>query len=182
MMKETEDELTRRCQRGDADAFGVLVKRYAGRATVLAALLVGNRTDAVDVSQEAFVRAWRHIRTFEGRTSFYAWYCSILRNTSFTWLKKHKRGKDTKTLDGHDVPAPGPNPAMLAERNEQAERLLEAINQLSSVHREIIGLSHFEQLSYKEIAAVLEIPLGTVMSRLHAAREALRARLAGEDS
>jgi RNA polymerase sigma-70 factor (ECF subfamily) len=179
-MDDGEDELTKRSRQGDAEAFGILVRRYAVRATALAAVLVRNHADAVDLSQDAFVRAWRHIATFQGYSSFFAWYCRILRNTCSSWLRKRRPRGDAALLDDLHT-SPAADPAVLAERNEQADRLWEAILRLSDGHREIIVLSHFDGLSYKEMAVALEIPLGTVMSRLHAARKQLRARLAGEE-
>jgi len=178
-MPSGEHELMRRSQQGDTEAFGILVKRYAGRATALAAVLVGNQADALDLSQEAFVRAWRHIRTFKGQSSFYAWYCRILRNACFSWLRRHRRSDHEPWHDGEHA-AQAADPAVLAERNEQIDRLWAAIHQLPAKHREIIVLCHFDHLSYKEMASALDIPIGTVMSRLHAARKQLRACLAGE--
>jgi len=178
-MDDCDDDLIRRSKTGDA--FGALVKRYAGRATAVALALVGNYPDALDVSQEAFVRAWRHIRKFRGQSSFFAWYSSILRKVSLTWLKRRHRRRNVQLGEAADVPAPaGANPVAVIEHNEQSERLWQAILRLPTNHREIIVLSHFEHLSYKEIAHVLEVPLGTGMSRLHAARAALRRQLSGE--
>ena len=179
-MDESDEVLIRRCRRGDTEAFGTLVKRYAGRATGLALVLVGNYPDALDVSQEAFVRAWRHIGKFRGDASFFAWYASILRKVSLTWLRRRHKRKDVDLVEAAAEPASGPDPAVLAEQNEQAQRLWHAVLALPTKYREIIVLSHFQHLPYKEIADVLEIPIGTVMSRLHAARVALRAKLSGE--
>ena len=177
-MEHGEDDLTRRSQRGDPEAFGLLVKRYAGRATALAAVLVGNHADAVDLSQEAFVRAWRHIGSFRGHSSFFAWYCRILRNACFSWLKRRRRTGAVPLVDDRYA-AGAPDPAVLAERSDEIDRLWAAIFRLSTEHREIIMLAHFQDLSYKEMAAALEIPVGTVMSRLHGARKKLRTQLGG---
>jgi len=179
-MDDADDALIRRSQDGDAEAFGILVKRYAGRATGVAVVLVGNHADALDVSQEAFVRAWKHIRTFRGDSSFFVWYSSILRKVAFSWLRRRRKQSDEELMEARAVPQAGVDPAVLAERNEQTERLWQAILELPTKHREILVLKHFEYLSYKEIAGVLEIPIGTVMSRLHTAREDLRAQLSGE--
>jgi RNA polymerase sigma-70 factor (ECF subfamily) len=179
-METSDDELIGQCQSGDADAFGVLVRRYAARATQVALGLVGDHADAMDISQEAFVRAWRHIRKFRGRSSFFTWYSSILRKVALTWLHRRWKNTDVDLMDASAVPAGGFDPAVLAERNEQAECLWNTVLHLPTRHREVIVLSHFENLSYKEIAEVLEIPIGTVMSRLHAARKALRKQLTGE--
>ena len=179
-MDDSDDALIRRSQSGDTEAFGVLVKRYAGRATAVALFMVGNHPDALDVSQEAFVRAWRHIRTFRAESTFFAWYSSILRKVCLTWLRRRHRRKHVELLEANGMPAAGTDPAILGEHNEQTERLWQAILRLPTKHREIIVLNHFQHLSYKQIAEALEIPIGTVMSRLHAAREALRKQLPGD--
>ena len=179
-MDDSDDALIRRCQAGDTEAFGILVKRYAGRATGIATLLVGNHPDAMDVSQEAFVRAWRHIRGYRGESAFFTWYSTILRKVCLTWHGKRHRRKDSQPLDAARMSGPSADPASVAEDNEQAELLRRAILRLTSKHREIIVLKHFEDLSYRQIADALEIPAGTVMSRLHAARGALRNELRGD--
>jgi RNA polymerase sigma-70 factor (ECF subfamily) len=179
-MDDSDGSLVRRCQAGDTDAFGILVKRYAGQAVGLASVLMGNRAEAHDVSQEAFVRAWRHIRGFRGDTTFFRWYCSILRKVCWTWRKRRQRTMEP--LSAETLPADGSDPAFIAQQNEDTQQLWRAILDLSAPHREIIVLSHFQGLSYREIAELLEIPTGTVMSRLHAAREALRKRLVGVPS
>jgi len=181
-MEPADDDLIRQCKAGDTEAFGRLVRRYAGRATQVALGLVGDHADAMDVSQEAFVRAWRHIQKFRGESNFFTWYTSILRNVALTWLRRRLAHADVDLMDASAVPDGGIDPAVLAERSEQAERLWEAVLRLPTRHREMIVLSHFEQLSYREIAQVLEIPVGTVMSRLHAARKALRGRFTGDPS
>lgn len=178
-MDDSEDTLIRRCQQGDTDAFGVLVKRYAGRATGAAVALVGNRPDALDVSQEAFVRAWRHIGSFRGQSTFFAWYSRILRNASMTWLRRRHNCRDVELVHDWSVPAGEADPAVLAEQNDQKRQLWQAILKLPTKHREIIVMRHFQDLSYREIAEVLEIPVGTVMSRLHSARQSLRTQLLG---
>ena len=172
-MDESEAALIRQCQAGDRDAFGQLVKSCAGRAIGAAYLLLGNHEDALDASQDAFVRAWRNIKRFDGRSRFYTWYSTVLRNVCISRLRRRKR----RTVEMAAEPA-GPteqsDPSLLAERNERTEKLWQAILRLGLKHREIIVMNHFQHLSYKEIAAALEVPIGTVMSRLHNARKALR--------
>ena len=179
-MEPSDDKLVDLCQSGNTDAFGLLVRRYAGRATHLAMAMVGDHADALDISQEAFVRAWRHIRQFRGQSSFYTWYSCILRKVALTWLRRRCKNTDVDLMDASAVPDEGFDPAVLAERSEQAEHVWRAVLHLPTKHREVIVLSHFEHLTYKEIADVLEIPIGTVMSRLHAARKALREKLTGD--
>lgn len=180
-MDESEAALLRRCQAGDKEAFGVIVKRYAGSAVGVASLLLGSHEDALDASQEAFVRAWRHIRRFNTRLAFYPWYATILRNVCVSRLRRRAKRKTVTLGGGHADSDPEANPVVLAERNERRDRIWRAIQALSAQHREIVVMSHFQGMSYKEMAAALDIPIGTVMSRLHNAREALRKELVKED-
>ena len=180
-MDETDSALVRQCQAGNKDAFGALVKRHAPRAVGTAALLLGNHDDALDASQQAFVRAWRSIKRFDGRASFYTWYSTILRNVCISLYRRRSRRKAVELPDNHPEPRPWADPELLAQKNEQARRIWRAIQQLPIKHREVIVMSHFQHLAYKEIAASLEVPIGTVMSRLHAARKSLREKLTGEE-
>jgi RNA polymerase sigma-70 factor (ECF subfamily) len=175
----SESTLLKRCQAGDKEAFGLVVRQYAGRATGAALLLLGRHEDALDASQEAFVRAWRHIRRFDPARPFYPWYATILRNVCLSRLRRLRRTRTQELVPDH--PGSGDsNPVLLAERNERHDRVWKAILALKPRQREIIVLSHFQQMSYKEIAAAVDIPIGTVMSRLHAARQALREKLADD--
>ena len=174
-------ELMRRAKRGDVRAFGILVERYKERAYMIALGIVGTPEEAMDVSQDAFVSAWRSARTFRDGRPFYPWFYAILRNKCFNSLRR-RRVRRESSLDaardaGFDVADGAVDPATALERTELREILMGELDRLDPVHREIILLRHFEELSYKEIAAVLECPMGTVMSRLSAARRALRARL-----
>jgi len=170
----SEDALISRCQSGDTDAFGVLAKKYAGRAIGTASMFLGCHHDAHDASQEAFVRAWRGIKKFNSRSSFYTWYSTILRNVCISRLRKKSNKAGVELHENLPGEASRFDPSLLAERNERTERLWRAIMKLPDIHREIIVMSHFQHLSYKEIAELLEIPIGTIASRLHSARKALR--------
>jgi RNA polymerase sigma factor (sigma-70 family) len=178
-MDEAEGALIRQCQAGDKDAFGRLVKQFAGRAIGAAYLLLGNRDDAMEASQDAFIRAWRNIRRFDGRSKFYTWYSAVLRNVCLSRLRRrrHPTGEMVVEPPGQ---AESDDPSILAERSERTDLVRKAILQLPVKHREIIVMSHFQHMSYKEIAASLGIPIGTVMSRLHNARKALRELLPKE--
>jgi RNA polymerase sigma-70 factor (ECF subfamily) len=177
-MSESEAELIQRCQQGDRIAYGILVKRYAGKAIGSAALMLGSQHDAQDAAQEAFVRAWRSIRRFTGQSKFSTWFHTILRNICVDRLRKRKRrGTPGELHDVHAHPNPDCDPVHQAEQAERRRRVWQAIQQLSDAHREVIVLNHFQHMSYREMAEVLNIPFGTVTSRLHAARKALRDRL-----
>ncbi len=180
-MEESEVKLIRRCQTGDKDAFGAIVKRYAGAARGAAVLILGSYEDALDASQEAFVRAWRHIRTFDTEAPFYPWYAAILRNVCISKMRRRSGRRTVELVDGQARSSADSDPILLAERNERRDRIWRAIQALSPPHREIIVMNHFQGLSYKEIAAALDIPIGTVMSRLHAARQVLKSSLSDEE-
>ncbi|MEN8151056.1 MAG: sigma-70 family RNA polymerase sigma factor [Planctomycetota bacterium] len=171
------------CQKGSKDAFGTIVKRYMRRAYLAAVAIVGNRDDAMDISQEAFVKAYRAIGRFDPDRPFYPWFLRILRNQCFDWLRK-RRARPAGDLVA-ELPDNRMNPEVLARRDEIRDEVWSAVRKLSERDREIIVLRHFQHLTYAEIAETLGIPQGTVMSRLFTARsrlrEHLKERLASED-
>ena len=141
----------------------------------LAKWLLRNEEDAQDVVQEAYLRAFRSFAGFHG-TNGRAWLLTIVRNTSYTLLKKRHAVDLTTTFD-EEIHATGHesvNPATLLERSEDAQLIKEAMDELPAEFREILTLRHQEGLSYKEIADIAQIPSGTVMSRLARARAKLR--------
>jgi RNA polymerase sigma-70 factor (ECF subfamily) len=176
---EPEEAVIRRCQAGDKEAFGQLVRLYAGRAIGAACAMLRDREDALDASQDAFVRAWRNIGRFDGRSRFYTWYSAILRNVCISRLRRRRPAAELSVEPAG--PAEQTDPSILAEQNERAQRLWRAIIRLPLKHREIIVMSHFQHMPYKDIAESLAVPIGTVMSRLHNARKALRDLLGGQD-
>ena len=178
-MEETEVVLIRRSQAGDKEAFGVIVRRYAGAARGAAFALLGGEEDAFDASQEAFVRAWRGIGRFNLKAPFYPWYARILRNVCISRLRRRKP-RAAQLEDFHPDPKAESDPFVLAERNERRDRIWASVMQLPLRLREVIVMRHFQELSYDEMAVALGIPVGTVMSRLHAARRTLRDKLADE--
>jgi RNA polymerase sigma factor (sigma-70 family) len=145
----------------------------------LARWLLRNEQDAQDVVQEAYLRAFRSFSGFHG-TNGRAWLLTIVRNTSYTLLKKNRAVDFTTTFDeeihatGHEAVSP----ATILEHSEDAELIREAMDELPAEFREILVLRHQEGLSYKEIADIARIPLGTVMSRLARARDKLKEYLA----
>lgn len=167
--------------RGDRTAFGELVEAYQKRAYAVAYSFVGNREDALELAQEAFARAFKAMHRFDANMPFYPWLYRIVRNTCLNHLKKKKRRGET-SLDslheaGYDVPTSCGDPERAVVLDDLRRAIAAAMGQLSPEHREILTLRHFQDLSYAEIAACLGVPQGTVMSRLHAARRALKKRL-----
>lgn len=165
---------------GDKSAFRVLVERHKKTAYGMALGLVGNRDDAFDISQEAFLRVYRSAKSFDHRQPFLPWFYTIIANLCRTWLKR-RRSHDHRMVDIDEAESflvSEDNPEEAVIRDQQVDRLRQALLQLSFDDREIIVLQHFRNMSYDEIAKLLGIPRGTVMSRLYYARKRL-AKLMG---
>src|SRR5438046_8459072 len=163
----------------DLMSFEAAMLPHLDAAHNLARWLLRNEQDAQDVVQEAYLRAFRSFSGFHG-TNGRAWLLTIVRNTSYTLLKKN-RAVDFTTPFDEEIHATGHesvSPATILEHSEDAELIREAMDELSAEFREILALRHQEGLSYKEIANIARIPLGTVMSRLARARDKLKEYLA----
>jgi RNA polymerase sigma-70 factor (ECF subfamily) len=145
----------------------------------LARWLTRNEHDAEDVVQEAYVRAFTFFDSFHGEDGR-AWLLAVVRNTCYTWLEKQRSHKPTVPLN-EEVHAPSNalNPEQLLQRRLAGEELRQAVEELPLEFREVVVLRELEGLSYKEVASVLSIPLGTVMSRLSRGRAHLQKRLVG---
>lgn len=176
-----DQTLVERSRRGEVAAFEPLVEKYRERVWRLAFGYLRDREEAWDVAQEAFVRAWQALPTFRGQSAFYTWLFRIVVNVATDRVRQRAaRGRAFGTDPVPEEewervamdPAEGPEDA--ARRAEERERIRHALAALPEHHRTIIMLSDLEGLSYREIAEVLDIPMGTVMSRLHNARKRLR--------
>lgn len=164
---------TRACRAGNGDAFRHFVDRYQARALAHARLLTRNEADAADATQEAFVDAFRNLGRFDATREFYAWFYVLLRNRCF----KQRTRAGTRSESGTAVPegiAPGVSEVDLD--------LWRAIDRLSPDDAELVVLKHLEGWTYGELAKLLGVPQGTVMSRLYAARQRLMTMLSGEGS
>ena len=175
-------DLSRRVQSGDADAFGLLVERHMRRAYAHALGIVGSREDALDLSQEAFARAYRARRTLDPERPFYGWLYQILRRLCFNHLRNSRAR--ARLLDGGAADwlveagrTATIDPAAAALRAEARRRVAGAVARLPAHEREVVVLKEFEGLKYREIADLLGIPPGTVMSRLYSARKRLAETL-----
>jgi RNA polymerase sigma-70 factor (ECF subfamily) len=182
----TEATLMSRARDGDAHAFGELVRRHMRRAYFASLGLVGSHDDALDLSQEAFTRALNASSKLDPERPFYPWLYGILRRLCLNHLRDG-RSRQAKLAeagawlqDEARERASGADPSRAAERDELRRRLATAIESLPPIQREVLVLREFEGLRYREIAELLEIPEGTVMSRLYAARNGLAAAL-GDD-
>ena len=164
-------------------SFEELMLPHLDAAHNLAKWLLRNDQDAQDVVQEAYLRAFKSFAGFHGSNGR-AWLLTIVRNTSYTLLKKNKAADLVTPFDEetYSVPHEVSNPVTLLEQTEDVELVKEAIDKLPAEFREILVLRHQEGLSYKEIAEIAQIPPGTVMSRLARARTKLREFLEDRSS
>jgi RNA polymerase sigma-70 factor (ECF subfamily) len=162
----------RKCRAGDKDAFRHLVERYQIEAMGHALAILSDREDAHDAVQEAFLDAYQALSRFDMSRQFYPWFYTILRNRCFKLIAGRKR----------KVGPPPDDALLLAPVSEVAPEdrlaLEQALLELSPSDRELVTLKHLDGLSYDELAGRLEIPRGTVMSRLFHARKRLREKLA----
>ena len=178
VLHDTEQDIVERWQRGDKKAFEVLVKRHMAEAYLTALGFAGNPEDAKDLSQDAFVKAFRARRQFDPQRPFYPWFYRILKNHCLNFLKRAQRNTQPlyhqDGLDNERFAAQGVTPLENLERDERLRLLRAAIERLSPEHREVIILKTYQGLSYREIAERLDTPIGTVMSRLYYARKMLK--------
>ncbi len=181
-----ERTLIERCKRGDLAAFNELVKKYEKQVYNFAYRLTGSYDDANDVAQEAFLRVFNAIGGFRGDASFTTWLFRITTNV-FLDERKRARAHPHTSLDeqldleessvARQIEDPSPSPAALTEERERAQILQEAIQSLPEYQRAMVVLYHTQQQSYEEIAEAMDLPIGTVKSRLNRARLALKEKL-----
>ena len=177
-------ELVRLAQSGDHAAFEGLVRRYSERAYRAAYRVVRDQSQAEDVVQEALIKAYRGLRRFEARSSFYTWLYRIVVNLALDRRRREKRAPalewdDTvaKEVDPRAVLPASEDPERSTRRHEVRALVAEGIQELPDGQREVLLLREVEGLSYEEIASTMGISKGTVMSRLHYARKKMVAFL-----
>jgi RNA polymerase sigma-70 factor, ECF subfamily len=173
-----EAELIERAKGGDTKAFGILIERYQRRVIGVAMAVVHDQEDALELAQESFVRAFENIGKFESRSSFSTWLYRIAANIAIDFRRRERRhptmrGEEAET-EIQRLPSKLGDSFKETQRNEMAQRIKDALGQLTPEHRAAILLREVEGLSYDEISDVLQCPRGTVMSRLHYARNHLR--------
>ncbi len=191
-LKEAEADraLITRVQGGDTGAFRALVERHQRRAFAIALSLVRDENDARELVQDAFLRVYKGIHTFQGTSSFFTWLYRIITNLSIDLIRKpgHKNSaiavaEDRIEEDSEDTVFPflsrvdGSDPADVVRRREIGARLQEALEALPSYHRGVIVMREVEGLSYEEMAQVMGVSKGTIMSRLFHARQKLQRAL-----
>lgn len=182
-MQADEEAILDRCQAGDLESFGELVTRYQDRIYRLAYVLVGNRDDALDITQEAFVKAFRSLQFFRRDCAFATWMHRITLNSARNWLRSNRRQVEAPDADwpvrsGAETADLSPEEEVL--RRERGRRIRAALDALPPHYREPLILRLYQELTYPEIADVLELPVGTVRSRLSKARDMIFRRLCSE--
>ncbi len=175
------------CLKGRTEAFGVIVRRYQDRLFNTVFRLLDNAEDAQDVVQESFISAYQSLGTFKGDSLLFTWLYRIAMNAAISLKRKKKATVSLDTGSKHDLvidpvdQSAGSEPGAALEREEEDAQLQAALNRLSLEHRSVIVLKDIEDMKYEEIAAVLEVPIGTIRSRLHRARLELRELLEKSD-
>ena len=181
-----DPELVKAAQKGDMAAFEELVARHRDKIYARAYSMMRNEEEAIDLSQEAWVKGWQRLAQFQGESSFGTWMTRIVINLCLDQLRKHKRQRtesieemteESGGVERH-LPVVTVNPTAGLERGELRQRIDKALGQLSYEHRTVLVLHEFEELEYKEIAKVMGCSIGTVMSRLFYARRKMAALLA----
>ena len=177
--------LVRAAQQGDMVAFEELVARHRDKVYARAYSMMRNEEEAIDLSQEAWIKGWQRLRQFQGEASFGTWMTRIVINLCLDQLRRQKRqrAESIEALDEESggverqMPVVTVNPTSGLERAELRQRIDHALGQLSHEHRTVLVLHEFEEMEYKEIAKTVGCSIGTVMSRLFYARRKLAALL-----
>lgn len=172
-----EKDLICRAARGDAEAFRQLVEAYQTPAYRLAARMCGPDS-AEDVTQEAFLAAWRAMPEFRGDCRFSTWLYRLVSNAAIDCLRREKKHRDTGDVDDLELPDGGPSPQEQAERRDTRDAVRRALDRLSPEHRQVLLLRFMQELDYGEIARALNVSEGTVKSRINRAKSKLREVLA----
>ena len=181
--------LVKRVQAGDHGAFRELFDRYNKRVFAVAFGVLKNRQDAADCVQEGFVKVYKHLPNFQGTSSFYTWLYRIVMNLAIDQLRRRKTSRPAEYDEGRESQEPGEdaivsrmmdeNPRKTVIRRELVQRMEAALAELPEYHRQVILLREVEGMSYEEMAETLEVPKGTIMSRLFHARKKMQESLRG---
>jgi RNA polymerase sigma-70 factor, ECF subfamily len=172
---QNDDTLAEAALQGDRDAYGKLVCRYYEQVSGLVYRMCGDHMLSEDTAQEAFIKAWQRLHTYKSGGSFRNWIFSIAANQAIDLLRRQRKHDP---LDDLALQTTEGRPELEPEVKERAATLQAAVLDLPPASRAVLVLREYEEMSYQEIAATLEIPVGTVMSRLNYARQALRQSLA----
>jgi len=180
---QEDDRLILQTLAGKSSAFESLIEKYQNRLFHSMTQVLRNSTDAEDIVQDAFVKAFTKLSTFRGGSQFYTWLYRIAHNSAISQIRKrkptdsldHDGGMAAATLEGQHV-----SPSQRLERQEENRQLTDALNRLKEEQRSVLVLRVMEGLDYDAIAEILDVPVGTVRSRLHRARAQLKEELERE--
>lgn len=176
---EIPEAIRLRCHQRDVQAFRVLVEQLKRPAWRHARALIGNSEDALELSQEAFTRAWQAIASYDPAQPFYPWYYTILKRLALNLLRSRQRHPQTSLEAMGDAlwqdSDDSPEQHLISDQTRR--QVQQALMDLSADDREILCLKELHDYAYRDIASLLNIPVGTVMSRLYTARQRLRAHL-----
>jgi len=183
MVELSDAELVSRTRAGDNDAYRELVARYQGHVYGLAYSVLDNWADAQDMAQEAFIRAYCNLDQLRDAGRFAAWLRRVTFSVTMNWLKTFRPGLfeelgSPDDLDSLEIPDFAPGPPEVAEKRDLADAVLQAVASLPPKYRVPLTMFHLDGLSYQKVADFLDIPMGTVQSLIHRAREKLRPALA----
>lgn len=186
LAKDTDKELVRRVQKGDRRAFDLLFARYQHKILNLVGRYLRDPQDVEDVTQEAFIKAFRALPRFRGDSAFYTWLYRIAINTAKNHLVARSRRppatdvdvEDAQFMDGADLLREGEDPESALARDELSAAIDEAIGGLPDDLRSAVTLREFDGLSYEQIAEIMDCPVGTVRSRIFRARESIDEQIA----
>lgn len=181
----TEEALVQRARQGDPDAFEQLMRDNQNRIYTLALRMAGNPEDAMDLSQEAMIRAWKGLKDFRGGSSFSTWVYRLTSNVCLDFLRREKRRQGVEggpSLDDEEAPLPQPadhsgDPHALLEQKELRHTVEQSLQELPPHHRQVLVMRELSGMSYQEIGQALELDPGTVKSRIARARQALKKNL-----
>ena len=171
-----ESDLISQAQQGDRWAFGELVRQHRQGVINIVYRMCGDMNIAEDAAQETFVRAWQHLSKYKPKAAFRNWLFKIALNTARNLLRSEK---PTVDMDDYMLVDLNPGPEKTIEQAERAQIVQHAVLSLPQASRSVLVLREYEGLSYRDIADTLDIPVGTVMSRLSYARQLLRKSLVG---
>ena len=182
----TDQQLVDKVQQGDKKAFNLLVLKYQNRVSSLVARYVKNSGDVADVTQEAFIKAYRALPNFRGESAFYTWLYRIAVNSAKNYLVSQSRkppasdvdAQEAEFYEGADALHENSSPERNLLTKEIEKQLYQAIDKLPDELRIAITLREMEGMSYEDIASIMECPVGTVRSRIFSAREAIDAVIA----
>ena len=186
LQKASSDEaIVKRVQQGDVSAYNILVIKYQHKVAQIISKFVGNSADVNDVAQEAFIKAYKAINNFRGESSFYTWLYRIVVNAAKTYLESNSKRKnhidvdseEFQSIDSQGVLTSRESPDKIIESQELQQVILSAMNELPEELRQAIMLREVEGMSYEDMADLLQIPIGTVRSRIFRARQFIEERM-----